>query len=250
MTLLLPAINHVKRSAQKVQDVANLKKISEAWRECVVNRGWVIDGMGSAGENPNDQDGGRRLSTFAAQLAGFDQKSIKDIILNDPYVYISTGDKYASKVLTTAICNFDGTKNTALTWADKASNFMTTGSGVTFFISYCLVFSLPSIAPLSTTPLGFTRGLRVDGKWDEKGGLYGSKGGYVVYADGHVVWFDGDRPARFLKWNGQAYTSDIREAIPSAAFITCGNGFINTSYPTGPNDGKHVILSEFGKGGN
>jgi prepilin-type processing-associated H-X9-DG protein len=41
--------------------------------------------------------------------------------------------------------------------------------------------------PLATTPLAFTRGLKIDGTWDEKYGLYGSKGGYVVFCDGHVT---------------------------------------------------------------
>jgi prepilin-type processing-associated H-X9-DG protein len=118
-------------------------------------------------------------------------------------------------------------------------------------ISYCLVMGLPVYAPLETTPLGFTRGLRKDGKWDEKAGLYGSKGGYVVYCDGHVVWFDGSRPAKFLKWDQSGYTSDIREAVPDSVFISCCNGNGTIDYKS---DGKSadqlVILYHAGTGGN
>jgi prepilin-type processing-associated H-X9-DG protein len=113
------------------------------------------------------------------------------------------------------------------------------------FLSYCFVANLPSYAPLDTTPLAFTRGLREDGKWDEKAGLYGSKGCYVLYCDGHETWFDGDKSARFLKWDQSGYTSDIRETVPSNTFITCGNGNVKTNYTS---DGKLVILRHAGTG--
>ncbi|MDR2813017.1 MAG: hypothetical protein LBB05_04530, partial [Puniceicoccales bacterium] len=100
--------------------------------------------------------------------------------------------------------------------------------------------------PLETTPFGFTRGLREDGKWDEKAGLYGSKGGYVIYCDGHVTWFDGSKPAKFLKWDQSGYTNDIREAVPSSSWITCGNPGTKTNYKS---DGKLVILYHAGTGG-
>jgi hypothetical protein len=153
------------------------------------------------------------------------------------------GDKYASKVQAESICKIVGADITWIDWA-KVSNFMV--SSADYFFSYCFVMGLPAHAPLDTTPLGFTRGLREDGKWDEKSGLYGSKGGYVVYADGHTVWFDGTKPARFLKWDQSSYTSDIREAVPSFAWIACGNDRTKTTYTS---DGQLVILYHSGTGG-
>jgi hypothetical protein len=76
--------------------------------------------------------------------------------------------------------------------------------------------------PLATTPVAFTRGLKANGKWHSKYGLYGDRGGYVVFGDGHMTWFDGSNPAKFLHWNGREYTSDIREAVPSGTLITGG----------------------------
>jgi hypothetical protein len=86
--IVLPAYNEVKLAAKKAKDVSNLKKIAEAWRECFINRGWelnswnVILGAGN----------------FVRILAGSSKSNISDMVLNDPYVYISPGDKYASKV--------------------------------------------------------------------------------------------------------------------------------------------------------
>jgi prepilin-type processing-associated H-X9-DG protein len=70
--------------------------------------------------------------------------------------------------------------------------------------------------------------IKTDGTWDEKYGLYGSKGGYVVFCDGHVTWFDGSKPAKFLHWNGEKYTTDIRQALPNVAKI--GNGGVRGQY--------------------
>jgi hypothetical protein len=105
-------------------------------------------------------------------------ESISDMVLNDPYVWISTGDKYASKVQNEVISKMVGT---SIQWANPwsgVSNFMVSGGHL---FSYCFVCKLSSNIPLDTTPLWFSRGLTKQGLWDEKSGLYGSKGGYVVF---------------------------------------------------------------------
>jgi hypothetical protein len=222
----------IKLSAQKVKDVSNLQKVAEAWRECAINRGWALD------------NGDKGVTGFAERLAGHgnpDGASTSNFVLNDTNIYLSPGDKYAAKARYEALVRLDSYWGTAYTNAFAAtSNFMNS------IISYCFITNLPSTVPLNTTPLGFTRGLRVDGKWDEKAGLYGSKGGYVIYCDGHVVWFDGGKSAKFLKWDQSGYTSDIRSAVPSAAWITCGND-AKTDYTS---DGQLVLLFHAGTGGS
>jgi prepilin-type processing-associated H-X9-DG protein len=226
-------MNAIKLSAQKAKDVSNLKKIAEAWKECYVNRGWKT----ASGQ-------------LESELAGYDRRNISDMVLNDPSVYISPGDKYASKVIGSTICKMgsNGEINNVFPYPwSGVSNFMTSISG--YLLSYCLINKLPPNVPLETTPLAYTRGLRVDGKWDEKCGLYGSQGGYVVYCDGHVTWFDGSHPARFLKWDRTGYTSDIRYAIPSDCSIHCGDGG-DRNYRSDPNDANAlVILGMNGQGG-
>jgi hypothetical protein len=168
------------------------------------------------------------------------------MVFNDPHAYISSGDKYASKIEHESICTI---QNNAIIYTgafSATSNFMSSGSTGMQRASYCVAVNLPAHVPLDTTPFGFTRGLREDGTWDETAGLYGSKGGYVVYCDGHTVWFDGSRPAKFLKWDQSGYTSDIRQTVPNSVWITCGNEGTKTNYV---GDGQLVILYHAGTGG-
>jgi prepilin-type processing-associated H-X9-DG protein len=235
LAICLPAMSAIKLSAQKLKDVSNLQKIAAAWRECAVNRGWTFG------------EGEIAVTLFVEQLAGRGKTNTSDIVLNDANVYISPGDKYASKLCHEVLTCLD---SWGITYKDafvNTSSFMNSSTINAQRISYCLIANLPAHAPLDTTPFAFTRGLRVDGKWDEKAGLYGSKGGYVVFCDGHVTWFDGDKPAKFLHWNGQEYTSDIRKAVPSSTWITCGNDGTKTDYPS---NGQLVILYHAGTGGS
>jgi type II secretory pathway pseudopilin PulG len=191
LAIFLPVMSSIKLAAQKIKDQSNLRTIAAAWKEAVIDRGWEITG---------ESCGNIKAFEFAEQLAGRGRTSISDIVLNDPYVWISPGDKYASKVQNEVISRLVGTS----LWApdpypiSEASNFMVSGGPL---LSYCIVCKLSGNIPFETTPLGFTRGLNKQGLWDEKSGLYGSKGGFVVFCDGHITWFDGSKPDKFLKWD-------------------------------------------------
>jgi prepilin-type processing-associated H-X9-DG protein len=171
------------------------------------------------------------------------RNSASDILLNDPYVWISPGDKYALKILKETICQFDSGSGKVVctpSWSGAVNNNLFSGWAV---FSYCFITHGPiSNIPLETTPLAFTRGLCIDGTWDEKAGLYGSKGGYVVFCDGHVTWFDGSKSAKFLKWDQSGYTSDIRYAVPLNSEIACGHQNIYKGNNT------KLITWDFGKG--
>lgn len=94
-----------------------------------------------------------------------------------------------------------------------------------FPLSIVLVKGISANAHLSSTPVVWTRGLRVDGKWsglgEVKPGVYGDKGGFIGFLDGHVRWY------RDLSENGgmlthyitRRPTSNIFEAIPPHAFV-------------------------------
>jgi hypothetical protein len=116
------------------------------------------------------------------------------------------------------------------------------GSNAEIF-SYCCVWGVDPSVPLDTTPIAFTRGLKENGYWDEKYGLYGSKGGYVVFGDGHVTWFDGDKPAKFLAYDREHYTSNIRETQPTSVVITCGYNVKNNVQGS---DGSLIITHHHG----
>jgi type II secretory pathway pseudopilin PulG len=238
LSILLPGMNAIRQSAQKLKDVSNLKKIAEAWQEAVINRDWSIETTTAL--------------NFMRELAGYGKNSTEDIILNDPSVYLSPGDKYASKPSPTSqfITVFDDTDKVLIMgppFLTRVTNPMINDS---YFISYCLMCNhLSKDVPLATTPLAFTRGLNKNGLWDQKVGLYGNKGGYVVYCDGHVVWFDGSKPARFLKWDKSGYTSDIRQAVPTKTIIICSASQANTSAAYKVEDAPAFVLA-FGTGGD
>jgi type II secretory pathway pseudopilin PulG len=239
LAIFLPVMSSIKLAAQKVKDQSNLRTIAAAWKECTINRGWIIDG---------ESWGNIKAVDFAEQLAGRHRENISNIVLNDPYVWISPGDKYASKIQNEVISRLVGT---SIVSPDPysfsgVSNFMVSGGHL---LSYCVICKLPGNIPLETTPLAFTRGLNKQGLWDEKSGLYGSTGGFVVFCDGHTVWFDGNNPAKFLKWDQSGYTNDIREAIPSDTWITCAHDFDQVRSDYWGENAK-AIISAAGTGGS
>jgi prepilin-type processing-associated H-X9-DG protein len=227
----------IKLTAQKLKDQSNLKKIATAWHECAINRGWESIFYG----------GDFWLTGAIERLAGDGMSSASDIVLNDPHVWVSPSDKYASKIVKESICHFDPkTEKVVVTYPNWGNSYFTNVDNSLFsgyyVFSYCLIIFVPtSNITLNTTPLAFTRGLCTDGTWDEKAGLYGSKGGYVVFCDGHVTWFDGSKPAKFLKWDQSGYTSDIRYAVPTNSGITCGHNNIYKGSNT------NLITWEYGK---
>jgi prepilin-type processing-associated H-X9-DG protein len=212
--ILLPAMSAIKLSAKKVKDMSNLKKIAEAWQECAINRGWTF-GEGNG-------EGDFWALENVEQLAGAERTSASDMVLNDPHVWVSPGDKYASKIVKETICQFNDGEKKVVASDEAFSKANSNLFSETFLLSYCFIAHGPfADILLESTPLAFTRGLCTDGTWDAEAGLYGSQGGYVAFCDGHVTWFDGDKPARFLRWDQSGYTSDIREAVPRNSEISC-----------------------------
>jgi prepilin-type processing-associated H-X9-DG protein len=238
--ITVPAYKAIKQSVQKMVDVSHLKKIGAAWYECAINRRWKIDGMPDDRFLPCLQ-----FTSFARQLAGDGKTDPSDMVLNDASVYISLGDKLASKVKGKKVITY--INNGIITWAEPYTYVTNVIVNNEFAFSYCFVINLPADCPLETTPLGYTRGLKKDGTWDEEIGLYGSKGGYVLYADGHVKWFNGDKPALFLKWDQSGYTHDIREAVPNDTWLACCNYLAKEAYK---GETAQVIVYQSGTGGD
>jgi prepilin-type processing-associated H-X9-DG protein len=239
LAIFLPVMSSIKLAAQRVKDQSNLQTIAGAWKTYVIDNNFgMIPFIDNGMEIPCYLSGGS-VGTLGWQVK-------ERCILADPYVYISSGDKYAAKVVKEAISGPTEITSGYLDPYLRAKNDLTTSSS-SITLSYCTIPGLPASAPLATTPIAFTRGLKANGKWYSKYGLYGDKGGYVVFCDGHVTWFDGSRPAKFLHWNGQEYTSDIREAVPNSAFISSGHvmkGDITDS------DGSPLLIRHVGTGGS
>jgi prepilin-type processing-associated H-X9-DG protein len=203
MSLLIPAVSKVMENARRAKGSNCLKQIAMAYSQYC-----------------NDDVNGRNISgasngvAWAVELA-------KGGYLNDSSIYTFAGDSGATKVVKKSIITDEGGDNEA--W----------GNGDVVFSVY-LIDSLPMDAPLSTTPIAFTRGLQTNGKWpnnkeDPAKSVYGDKGGYIAFLDGHVEWFDdlgtdGD-DGKLMKWGGGS-TNDVTKAIPSFARILDGSTVI------------------------
>ena len=238
VSILLPGFSKMKREAKKLQDVSNLKKIAEAWKSYSEKFGPIPVRSDSGFEFVHHLSGGSYFEGWKGEDHCF---------LNDPNVYLSSGDTYCSKLregVAAISAKEGGNVHAHMECYLRFKNDLGT-SDSSLPLSYCTISGLYASVPPTTTPIGFTRGLMTNGKWHSKYGLYGSEGGYVVFADGHVRWFDGKRAARFLKWDQSGYTSDIREAVPNNTFISSGF-FMRTDIQE---DGALLIIFHFGTGG-
>ncbi|MDR1255009.1 MAG: type II secretion system GspH family protein [Puniceicoccales bacterium] len=90
-------------------------------------------------------------------------------------------------------------------------------------ISWIFITGIPRNAPLHTTPLAYSRGLKIStGHWD-KNSVYGPQGGFVVFLDGHVKFFSSLENRLIDYKTGQA-TSYIRQAVPEFSHAYDGHG--------------------------
>lgn len=90
-------------------------------------------------------------------------------------------------------------------------------------LSLEIAVNIPTGAPVITTPIAWTRGLREDGTWAPDSPWRG-KGGHVAYLDGHIEWLDGPLStapggSSFVKYGTNIPTTNIREALPPGAVI-------------------------------
>jgi len=82
-------------------------------------------------------------------------------------------------------------------------------------VGYEAAAGLSPLAPASTTPLIWTRGLRSDGTWSPSSPWEG-RGGHICFMDGHVEFFknlgEGD-DAVLINYADKSPTANIEEAI-------------------------------------
>lgn len=83
----------------------------------------------------------------------------------------------------------------------------------------------------STTPIAWTRGLREDGTWDERG-AFGSSGGFVVFLGGNVARYSDLSEGDFIRRPDGTRTVNILEALPPEAEVV-GSGPASLNGSTG-----------------
>jgi prepilin-type processing-associated H-X9-DG protein len=90
-------------------------------------------------------------------------------------------------------------------------------------LSIVMAANISLNAPLATTPLAWTRGLRADGTWSPDSPWSG-RGGHIAFLDGHVEWYDkiyanATQGPTLFKYGTNQPTTNIHEALPPGAFI-------------------------------
>ncbi|MDR1906905.1 MAG: type II secretion system GspH family protein [Puniceicoccales bacterium] len=204
MSMLIPAVSKVMENARRTKGASCLKQIVMAYSQ------YCNDDVN--GRNINVTDGTKGIG-WALVLA-------KSGHLNDPNMYCFSGDSGATKVVKKSIV--DATLGDNQAW----------GTGTVEFSVY-LINNIPMDAPLTTTPVAFTRGIPKvtngsNAKWPTTG-VYGDKGGYIGFLDGHVEWFDDlgtNTDGKLMVWGGTGTTNDIFTAIPGTAQIFSASAIV------------------------
>ena len=99
----------------------------------------------------------------------------------------------------------------------------TLGNFKELHLDWICISPIPLDAPLATTPILYSRGLKVSqGIWEEDS-VYGTKGGFIVFLDGHTEFFS-DVNHKLVNFRTQQPTTNIQEAVPpqSHAYGTSG----------------------------
>ena len=168
--IIIPTVANVQERARRTTDLSNMKQIvqsaivyandnNEKFPALLVRK---LDGTaGTQANNP---------WVWGAVIA-------KGGGLNDPNFYISKSDPNIPATIPLTILN--DTK-TALN-----AEF---GGTTKPELSVELVGGL-RLADPSTTPIAFTRGLEITGKWSETKGVYKGEGGYIAFLGGNVSFY-------------------------------------------------------------
>jgi len=194
--IMIPTVGKVRETARRTIDSANLRQVAQASLIYASDK----NGRLPSHSIPPDgrSEGDRELATIhtvAAALA-------RDGALNDAAVWFSSSDE--------ATAGFDVLSRTVpIVLEDGSLNpeFMRQKS-----VSWDFVTGLNTNLP-PNTPVAWTRGLRRDGTWDPRGGVYGDDGGHIVFLLGNVSFFPDLRHAPLVTPDGQP-TSDILKALP------------------------------------
>ena len=92
----------------------------------------------------------------------------------------------------------------------------TLGNFKELLLDWVCIAPIPLNAPLTTTPILYSRGLNVPkGVWEEDS-VYGTKGGFIAFLDGHTEFFS-DLHHKLVNFRTQQPTSQIQEAVPPQA---------------------------------
>lgn len=196
--ILIPTIGKVMDNARKSTAANNLRQISLAY-------------MTYASE------GGRPRSLNATNIYDWARILAEKNGLNDPRLFFLKDDpmvEQAGRAMPRVI---------ATPPATGTGSWTIDGSFQGFPLSFAVVNKLSSRAPVSTTPVAWTRGLATNGSWNDlaspKPGVYGREGGHIAFLDGHVEYYENiaDDGGQLVNYSTKQPTADISQALSPGA---------------------------------
>lgn len=191
--LLIPAVGKAKELAHKQKAASNIRQI-------IIAYGIYINQTGQARTIPAT---GNKAVT---DIYGWARTLAAEAGLNDAALYFVDVDPLtAGSDLPRVIVRND--PNTGAVSVDpKWTNSP---------VSYEAAAGLSPLAPVTTTPVIWTRGLRSDGTWAPDSPWEG-RGGHIGFLDGHVEFFrnlgQGDESV-LINYSDKSPTNNIEEAI-------------------------------------
>lgn len=199
--IMIPTVGKVRETARRTVDSASMRQVVQAALIHASNQSGRLPGRSLAAGGGST--GTRELATIhtvAAALA-------RDGQLNDSSMWFSASDRASAMAPASAIASpivfDDGTLNTEFI-NQKA-------------VSWDFVTGL-SLNDPPNTPVAWTRGLRRDGTWDAKAGVYGAEGGHIAFLSGSVQFFR-DLSAAGLRTRDGQPTTDILKTLPAGARV-------------------------------
>ncbi|MDR2806853.1 MAG: type II secretion system GspH family protein [Puniceicoccales bacterium] len=219
ISILVPWVSKSLENARRTRGATCLKQIAMAYSQYC-----------------NDDVNGRNIPASVEKGTDWAMILAQNKYLNDPRAYCFSGDSGASEVLRNSIVHNNKSSET------DTLNAVWRTVNEKYEFSVYVISGVPIDAPLSTTPIAFTRGIPAIkhdhstsgsgevpakvAKWpwnssDETNGVYSSQGGYIAYLDGHVEWYDDlgdDQNGKLVAWNGTR-TNKIHDTIPETAKI-------------------------------
>lgn len=201
-TILIPAVGSSRKNAAMVKSASNLRQIGVGYNSFSTggNRTMVVTNGSWASGNNNANDPAQWAQVIA------DRGS-----LNDASLYLVDSDTRLATV--TTLPRIIGNRGTTGEFTINSEWNDVAGAQA---VAYEFVVNMNANANASTTPLGWTRGLKADGTWDTTINPWGTDGGHVMFMDAHVEKFPDVRDALIVGSNSSSSgdkTSNIEEAI-------------------------------------
>ena len=196
--LLIPTVGSVLDSATRSQAASNIRQIALAYAT-----------YANSGSNP------RTIPLTVKDPYQWAAILAEKVNLNDASLYFIGSDP--------AVANLTDLPKMVGTFNEQGRLIKNHLIGTP--VSWTLAVGISPRAPVSITPLAWTRGLNSNGYWDPDSPWEGA-GGHIVYLDGHIQWYDnlvGDDPngeGLLVRYTDKGATKNIIEALnPGASFL-------------------------------